>query len=186
MSIKCPASWCVSLGPARNCSWHGLHHTLIKTPSNFSTDSRPSHCNYGGMLPCVCCCCSNLHYTVPRDAGARCQCDVSRRDRERLGKLCNIPLGGKYETGAQVPSWYFLAWIICEKDFQNLHEILLDLANWRSLIKSEGKYSTQKAGHDPHLEHCHGIIHSLINNSEKDLSLLKTTLRKYASAYGWR
>lgn len=44
----------------------GLHHTLIKTQCNFSTDSRPSRCNYGGMLPGVCCCCSNLSYTVPR------------------------------------------------------------------------------------------------------------------------
>lgn len=87
----------------------GLHHTLIKTQWNFSTDSCPGCCNYKGMLPCMCCCYSNLSYIIPRDAGARCQQDVSRRDRQRLGKLCNIPLGGKCKTGAQSSFMVFLS-----------------------------------------------------------------------------
>lgn len=104
------------------------------------------------------------------DARARCPHDVPQRDRERQGKLCNSEESVK--PGPRVLLWYCLVWIICEKDFQNLHGTVLDLASWSSLIKSEGSYSTQKAGHDPYLEPCNGTVQSL-TNSEKDLSDLK-------------
>lgn len=108
----------------------GLHHTLIKTQRNFSTDSCPSHCNYGGNVPLVCCCCSNLSYTT---LGAGCRNKVSAgvtwRNRERLGKLCNILLEERKKPRSRALSWYLLACILCEKDFQSVHGVVLVLAS---------------------------------------------------------
>lgn len=170
MSLACSASWCVSLGWAGNCRWHGTASYPNKNPVQLSTDSHPSRCNYGGnVTPCV----LLLQQPPPHcawDARARCQHGVSQRDRERQGKLCNAEESAK--PGPRALLWYSLAWIICEKDFQNLHGTVLDLARWSSLIQSEGSYSTQKAGHDSDLEPCNRTVQSLMN-SEKVLSDLK-------------
>lgn len=139
----------------------GLHQTLIKTQWNFSTDSGPSRRSYWGMLPCVCCCYSDLSDTVPRMQGQ----GVSMTSLGGTGRgkesCATVYLEESEKPGPRVLSWYFLAWTVREKDFQNLHGVFLDLASWSPLIKREWNYSTQKAsGHDPENTAAERFAHS--------------------------
>lgn len=102
-------------------------------------------CSYGGMLPRVCCCCSNLGNTEPRmqEQGVSMTClGETGKGKE---SCATFYLEEKWGTGPRVLSWYFLVWVTREKHFQNLHGVFLDLASWSSFIKGECNYLTHKA-----------------------------------------
>lgn len=107
----------------------GLHHTLIKTRPNFSTDSRPDAVANGGMLARVCCCRSNVGHTEPgmQEQGVSMTClGETGKGKE---SFATFYLEESKEPGPRVLSWYFLAWVTREKDFQNLHGVFHDLAS---------------------------------------------------------
>lgn len=145
MSIECSTSRCVSVDRLAAVEDTGLHHTLIKTLQNFSTDSRPAAVANRAMLPSVCCCCSNVGHTKPGIQGQGVSMTCLRETRKGKEGCTTFYLGESEELGPRVLSWYFLAWVTREKHFQNLHGVSYHLASWSSFIKNECNYSTQKA-----------------------------------------
>lgn len=158
-------------GPEHHCVWAldglgtvddtGLHQMLIKTQWNFSTDSGPSRRGYWGMLLCVYCCYSNLSDTVPGCKGKVSAWRLLEGQGEARKVAPTVYLEESEKPRPRVLSWYFLAWTVCEKDFQNLHGVYLDVGSWSPLIKREWNYSTLKAsGHDPEDTAAEQFVHS--------------------------
>lgn len=145
MSIESSASWCVTFGQAGNCRWNGLHHTLIKTRRNFSTDSRPAAVATGECYP-VCAVAAATSATPSLGCGSKVS---AWRDWEKPGKARKVVQHSTQrkseEPGPRVLSWYLLVWVTRERHFYNLHGVFLDLAGWSSFIKGECNHSTQKA-----------------------------------------